>query len=1524
MSIMKLSFINKKTQLDNYLSNCYRRLIRSKIFHFLLLLIEFIILISQEIDIYNRGFKPRYNKKEDEIIISPIIILILKLDKIPKYINCSIIILSMLIFDSFYIILCYVDIKDNYKSLFVIINILELFYFRMYILFFYTLLFTLPNLYFLLAFILSLFHTYLVINNFLYNHLYYYVPEFVDYPYDEFSSMFDIYSFILKIIISIASDSSNQDLGRFFFIIGFVLQIFFCFYFIDKLIHHSYLFMNNSFLNKIKLSLLFAKATIIFISFFILEKNIFSPLYSLINIGIILIYIGFLFFIYEPYSFIYIQNKKSIENILYYLNIINKRNDIKFLIENKLMKHFGNCGLCNLCKKYIIYRTEYDKNIDSKENNENQLLINDKKNIKDKDLFHLLYDGNIKYFKLIRKIEMNYKKFGKNIFNKNVYYYINLLNLMYSDYLNKDITLCLNEKIILEIINQENHSFLENHQIQINQLLLCKEFIFLGKKALNSMKEILKNEQNFSKANKLILLSEILKDMKKKKYKKNLLNNKNQISNTLKYLLITCSIIYEEIFNTTINNSQIPIRDNIQPLEEVFHLSNKNNNIITLELDLLNYNCTIIRAGKGLSSHLNQNFYDLFPNVFKQYQIDLFLKSLFNGFKIYKEKNKQNENNNNKIKNESKKDKTKNEFEEITIIIKEKVSSKTYFKLLNLKITPFFNSDNSKFILFNGTYILNKNTIISVIDLTHRNEQDEIIFGVSNHNLENNVESNLISLKKYISWQSTLGNKLTKINSFQIFMNLYNIYKLERIHEGEMKKIDSIVKNKIKKKESDNISEELVSNDQIKMYKEANSVTSSAQTSSFSKGINSIRLNKVKKDKNVDYGLLNLIKKLIYLSFIIVLFIIIFEYIYYQKLIKSIRNSHNSYINYRGFYRLYYQLFSSILSLSCIPESLDSKNCRNYISIFNRLYSYIYPDKSFDFTEYLLIQNEIYTKKIVEEKSNIIKINEYLGTQRYNELFHKKIKYIQINQNIYNQKTIFTTKEVSLNFFDALLILCNSFVILTENKNTILTQPIYFLNKKDNPFINLINQDKITYYQEEMYKLILNYKYYSDQFGLIDKEMFEELSRKSGLIKIIIFLSISLNTLLFIIIVILIYFFLMSFNKIIIRVLNYVIMITNTNTNNDKFDFKSNFMKKIENLEIILELYKSNPLDAIQNLNLLYYNYNQYLLNQNKNTMIDNKKNIKNTQEEKYVIPKMHKIISKKDINKLKFNNKYYFILNIIILIIFVIFCSFIIYWIDYFSIKEKVYNVLYKNNKLEESMYQAINMYILMIFNNYTLGEMANYMGYSNEDGEIDSNMIFDSFYQDLYLLFDLEKDQVNIEQIYEDFEEIQTIDCTNLFINYHYNIIDKVDEIMSYLNLKERLADLCVVSNFNEFKNLKTIFEQHFQFIKNGMISLTDFSYKGINKNIENTLVGRITFFFFSITIFIIEVSIGIPHKESINKLMNCLWNRILTTEIIFLVFGVAFIIIILFFYIYNINKFCNQIFLLKKTFNILENHE
>ena len=52
----KNSIIEKKIKGENYFSNCYKRLIYSKIIHFLFLLIEIIFILLKEIDIFNRGF----------------------------------------------------------------------------------------------------------------------------------------------------------------------------------------------------------------------------------------------------------------------------------------------------------------------------------------------------------------------------------------------------------------------------------------------------------------------------------------------------------------------------------------------------------------------------------------------------------------------------------------------------------------------------------------------------------------------------------------------------------------------------------------------------------------------------------------------------------------------------------------------------------------------------------------------------------------------------------------------------------------------------------------------------------------------------------------------------------------------------------------------------------------------------------------------------------------------------------------------------------------------------------------------------------------------------------------------------------------------------------------------------------------------------------------------------------------------------------------------------------------------------
>jgi hypothetical protein len=313
------------------------------------------------------------------------------------------------------------------------------------------------------------------------------------------------------------------------------------------------------------------------------------------------------------------------------------------LFESKLNEHFIKCGACVLCKKYKNYLSELKKS-EELESEENQKLLKEEKNnynnnFNDEekrlmDLFNVIYNLKNKYFILIRNMAINYKIKGRDSLIKNAdHYYINLSFLMYSKIEKNDLTLLLNEKLILEIINQKNHSILDNDQPQINQLLLCNKFVNLSNKIIAQFRDILNCQQNLKKAEQLIDLSYMLKEMQNKEFKKNLFNQKQENNSVSKNMLSACSIIYEELFNTTISNSQTPLRDNIQQLEDIFNSNlNKNSNTISLSLYVNNKTCKIIRVGKDLCCHLNKNLFDVFPLIFKQYQINLFKTIILNNY----------------------------------------------------------------------------------------------------------------------------------------------------------------------------------------------------------------------------------------------------------------------------------------------------------------------------------------------------------------------------------------------------------------------------------------------------------------------------------------------------------------------------------------------------------------------------------------------------------------------------------------------------------------------------------------------------------------------------------------------------------------------------------------------------------------------------------------------------------------------------------------------------------------------------
>jgi hypothetical protein len=258
--------------------------------------------------------------------------------------------------------------------------------------------------------------------------------------------------------------------------------------------------------------------------------------------------------------------------------------------------------------------------------------------------------------------------------------------------------------------------------------------------------------------------------------------------------------------------------------------------------------------------------------------------------------------------------------------------------------------------------------------------------------------------------------------------------------------------------------------------------------------------------------------------------------------------------------------------------------------------------------------------------------------------------------------------------------------------------------------------------------------------------------------------------------------------------------------------------------------------------------------------------------------------------------------------------------------LKKKLIEIIEKNSKVERASYEAINLYLLMIFDNYTIDEINNYM-IQFEEKKIDNSTsyIFNYFYNNLYYLFDLAKEKKDTYSLYKTFEDITEFKCSNIYNSVQYETLEEVCKQLTEKNIKQKLIAICIKSGITQPSNdINTIFERHFQYIKNGMLSLKDFSFEGINQNLNNALAGKISFFFLTTTIYIFELTVTKPHIDSIKKISKILTNTFLFMEIIFIIFGIALILINYYFFFYKINEFCKQVFLLIEVFNIYKIYE
>ena len=306
-------------------------------------------------------------------------------------------------------------------------------------------------------------------------------------------------------------------------------------------------------------------------------------------------------------------------------------------------------------------------------------------------------------------------------------------------------------------------------------------------------------------------------------------------------------------------------------------------------------------------------------------------------------------------------------------------------------------------------------------------------------------------------------------------------------------------------------------------------------------------------------------------------------------------------------------------------------------------------------------------------------------------------------------------------------------------------------------------------------------------------------------------------------------------------------------------------------------------------------------------------------------IPKNQRIISRTDVKSLGLTSKFIFIYFLNFGIVVSCYVLLLILWSNYFSKNEYLYNLISKNNKLETSLYRAINSYYLMIFNNYTTNEIAEKIFI--DINSFENNDLLKSFYDDLKFAFNSKKEKNKVSKLYQDFEDISNFTCKSL---YELNI-DKIKEIEENINSKslgnvtKNLLELCEYSRITESKDFRTVYVRHFQNIRNGILAINNHTYLGLIDHIMNEgIISRISLFFYSIIIYLLEITNKKPHREGISNLMNNLKLLIQITEFIYLFSDISATLFVIFFYIRGINNLCNQTFVLQKIFKIFEIQE
>ena len=1483
---------------NEYYSNSYRVIITNKLFHFIVSLIEYMITITIQITLLTIKFDFGLNETLPSNFFY--VIFIQYINKLPEYSKYLIIIIIFILIYIYF----FVYNKFAFKNITIIniitINFMEIILFRLFFIIILHILLSIKGIAFYILIIISIPVIVLIINNFILNHLYYFSPHFMIYPFDCYSSINDVFHIVEKIAISISLQSSSISLNKFFYIFTLILQISNCLYSIYIFYYKSYYIMSNIFLDKTRFSLIttsvFGNIVLIALgnknylinTFLILSINIFTVIFLIVQI------------FFDPYSTAYFVTDEKIDNLYFYYYIIDHLKNDSFLLEEKIRSHYMKCQKCNLCKNikgYLKHKNCY------------------------KNIYKILYNkvgvlGHT-FSEIIHTVLIN----GKEALKYNSFYLINIMYCYYVNINQKNYVLGVNLKLLFEIVNEENKNVLENHLLSTEQILLINEFLLKSDNILNKIKTVLTEDIGEEKVSQFFDLYDLLFELNTKKFKNKLYYNKNEgIINFYKYISI-CSMIYEEIFNVSLSNGGISLKENQIFLDDISNKNNTSLNQIIIQLDLLSFENKIIYITGELAKYKDKDLCQLFPNLFKTQQFILIKNKIMNSnFLRYINKDKDfNQNNRSKEKNDE------DNYICLQLLIYDEIAQKKIFVMITLKLNLIYPLDVTKKILLTGLYVVNKNIIITLDKSTKENKKECVlnfdenqIKNVSNNG--NNIEERLIKYKKNDKYYN--GKKLFFITKLYVNPNCYNIYSLfrserQRSYKMEKEKGENQTNNKYELESKKNIYAGVESTTQnFNFYMMSSTSTFNSMvtdTQNFKK-----REKGKKENKKKSY-----IKYYQITIFIFALFIFLIQIIFHISLNSSLihmDNQNGVLTMLKNYYGLFNNMLTSTLLLSCIADKPRGDKCQSFIYFFDEKIVH-----GLNLTQFLFFENYGTCFQISAVRQRIQRILSESNDKTLDSLVYDEMMNFIISQKNKTGEEIKLIANRQINsFIDLLNLMTTGIIILNSNIDN-LNNTVYIINKvniyenwdtTEEPFQNVKVIEQFTEYQYYFYFIILNYQQFMDRLDIISNKLVIITNRtvNNNINHIRIIISVTLVG--YIILQIMIYFYIHYYYKMIAKLLNNI--EKKMQLKNDEISVREMFLQKIEKLKIIISLYKQDIYQAIVDLNFIYDNYKKFIQEKNKEML-------KYLKKERFSSDKNYKSedksigIIKKYISTIKVNQINLYLIILCSLISIIITIGLFLLWNTYESFYLNVSDLVKSHGSLSGNANKFINYYLLMIFNSITLEDINKYEKFdlSKDEG------LFPKLYRDLEVLYESKKYMKNLEPY--------NINDINTYFNFTcQSFYEQLYQTNQYLlqpqnmRVKGFLINICLQNSVFKSNNYIEIFTILFEMIQLGMNQINDHSYEGLINYLYNPHFIKTTTVYLFVYFYTFEI-LGLKvQRQSYEKMSRLIGEYLLVSFIIYYIASLIFIVIILCIFIFKFNKNFRRLEEMKKVFKIYDERE